>query len=170
MAYQNFYLCWLRAINSCWLSLILLSQCGCSEWLCLGDGFACFLRLAGYAASPTSAVGAPCRNGSYTSPLIHSRCNSTPISALPLLPPAFSHSSRLSRTPVAHTVVSLCPVRTAPGYNAHSLPVAAAALRLPFYGFPNAAGCPRNPPAWAPMGIPAKLNASSGGMPNGIPG
>jgi hypothetical protein len=27
--------------------------------LCLGDGFACFLPLADYAASPTSAVGAP---------------------------------------------------------------------------------------------------------------
>src|SRR5215469_5203151 len=33
-----------------------------------------FLTLAGYAAS---AVGAPWRSGSYTSPLIHSRCNNT---------------------------------------------------------------------------------------------
>ena len=35
---------------------------------------ACFLTLAGYAAS---AVCAPWRSGSYTSPLTHSRCNST---------------------------------------------------------------------------------------------
>ena len=42
-----------------------------------GNGSAwvsCFWTLAGYAAS---VVGAPCRSGSYSSPLTHSRCNST---------------------------------------------------------------------------------------------
>src|SRR6516164_10373851 len=53
------------------------------------------------------------------------------ISAPPPPPHASSHSSRLSHTAGAHTAVSLCPVRTAPRCNARSLPVAAAASRLP---------------------------------------
>ena len=48
-----------------------------SRRLRLSDAERPTLAEIGYAASPTSAVGAPCRNGSYTSPLIHSRCNST---------------------------------------------------------------------------------------------
>src|SRR6516162_8005169 len=62
-----------HAINSCWLyvpsSGFLNAVAGNgSAWV------ACLLPLAGYAAS---AVGAPWRSGSYTSPLTHSRCNST---------------------------------------------------------------------------------------------
>src|SRR6516165_8241979 len=52
-----------------------------------------------------------------------------PISALLPPPHASSHSSPLARTAGAHTAVSRCPVRTAPGYNAHFPPVAAVASR-----------------------------------------
>ena len=62
-----------RAINSCWRCVPSYGSLNAAT----GNGsalVACSLPLAGYAAS---AVGAPCRSGSYTSPLTHSRCNST---------------------------------------------------------------------------------------------
>jgi hypothetical protein len=63
----------LRAINSCWLCVpssgFLNAVAGNGSALLV-----CFLPLACYAAS---AVGAPSRSGSYTSPLTHGRCNST---------------------------------------------------------------------------------------------
>src|SRR5215469_7824851 len=70
-----------KLLKVCWplrdqLMLALLPSLASGMRL-LGIGSALvayFLALAGYAAS---AVGAPWRNGSYTSPLIHSRCNST---------------------------------------------------------------------------------------------
>jgi hypothetical protein len=43
--------------------LLILYPCGCSEWSALATGSPAS-SLAGYAASPTSAVGAPWRNGS----------------------------------------------------------------------------------------------------------
>src|SRR6516162_6826741 len=122
----------LRVINSCWrCSLILFPDCGCSECLCLGDGFACLLpwpatqpppllRSARHDVAAHILLRSPTADA--TVPL---------ISAPPLLPPASSHSYRLSHTAAVHTAVSRCPVRTAPRCNGRSLPVAAAASRLP---------------------------------------
>src|SRR6266478_5910203 len=49
-----------------------------------------------------------------------------PVSGPPLPPLSSSHSSRHARRAAAHTVVSPCPVRTAPRYTARFPPAACA--------------------------------------------
>src|SRR5580704_5160007 len=55
-----------------------------------------------------------------------------PASGPPQLPLSSSHSSHRVRIAAAHSVVSPCPVRTAPRYSARSLPAACEASCLRF--------------------------------------
>src|SRR5215469_15547387 len=120
----------LRVINSCWLcSLILHPECGLLAMALPG-----WLLLAPRMATPLLALPLSARHGVTAHILLRSPTADATvslISAPPPLPHVSSHSYRLSHTAGAHTAVSRCPVRTAPRCNGRSLPVAAAASRLP---------------------------------------
>src|SRR5215471_12287111 len=105
------------------------------RWLCMAlPGWRARLLLTLWPAMQRPALPlSACHAVTAHTPLRCPTPNATapPISALPLPPPASSHSSPHARTAVVHTAVSRCLVRTAPGYNARSPPGAAAASYLP---------------------------------------
>src|SRR6516225_9599552 len=98
--------------------------------LVLSDSMACFLvGLALAVRQPPPALSSRTCPGAAAHIPLHSPRGSAarrPASAPPLPPLSSSHSSHRARRAAAHTVVSLCPVRTAPRYSARFLPAAGA--------------------------------------------
>src|SRR6266853_595882 len=97
---------------------------------------ACFLILLALAVrQPPPALSSPTCPGVAAHILLPSSRGSAvrrPASGPPLPPLSSSHSSRRARRAAAHTVVSPCPVRTAPRYTARFPPAACAASCLQF--------------------------------------
>ncbi len=112
------------AINLCLLPWsCLLRQ---SLRLVLSDSMACFpvgLALA-VRQPPLVSSLRTCPGAAARIPLHSPRGSAARrrASAPPLPPLSSSHSSHPARTAAAHTVVSPCPVRTAPRYSARFLP------------------------------------------------
>src|SRR6266853_1655176 len=96
----------------------------------------CFLLLLALAVrQPPPALSSRACPGAAAHILLHSPRGSAvtrPASGPPLPPLSSSHSSRRTRRAAAHTVVSPCPVRTAPRYSARFPPAACAASCLQF--------------------------------------